>query len=191
MTALLLAAALWSGRLHEGLGTLRPLADDIRWAIKAGPNDWLKGEGAFDGRAYTVDACRRERLVAGIAALGDAAFAFGPDRSLIDGGSGPYLRWWHDEASVVVRTARTDTTGAHLGWLGNGGPAQEVSGGVWLRRFDHGAVIVNISPDPVTVDLTLAYRRIYGIRDRIVNNGIRSRWQTVPPGDALFLVRTP
>jgi hypothetical protein len=60
---------------------------------------------------------------------------------------------------------------------------------IWRRDFQNGIVLVNPSERSLDVPLGLQYKRILGTRAPAVNNGAAATTMTVPPGDALFLLR--
>jgi hypothetical protein len=94
---------------------------------------------------------------------------------------------YYDEYSVT-EAGVSDTTGKHIGWLGQPlGPAR-VAGGLWVREFDHGMVLVDSTYVSQSIDLgSTGYRSIQGVVDTTVNNGRTSRMVTVPAQDAVFL----
>jgi hypothetical protein len=108
----------------------------------------------------------------------------------------------HPALSKVL-TAAQITSGQ--GWLGQPlGPAvSAASGEVWLagasprqgdshlwrRDFQHGTVLLNGTASPQTVTLSPGYRRIAGTQDPVTNNGTAVSSVTLPPNDALLLVK--
>jgi hypothetical protein len=60
---------------------------------------------------------------------------------------------------------------------------------VWRRDFQNGIVLANPTELPLTVPLENPFRRIQGVRAPTVNNGAISPTQTIPPHEALFLLR--
>jgi len=68
---------------------------------------------------------------------------------------------------------------------------------LWSRRFEHGLVLINPSTTPQTFDMQALgaggrYRRLQGSEDQdpVINNGQPAgERETVPPRDALFLLR--
>jgi hypothetical protein len=93
---------------------------------------------------------------------------------------------WYDEYSVDD-LGLTDPTGTYTGWLGAGGEPTEVAPGVWLRWFDHGAVIVNTTNKPQIVWTWRQMWRIRGTRDPVTNSGQPGVYFLVLARDALFL----
>jgi hypothetical protein len=159
-------------------------------ALTQNPGDWLKSEGGWSG-PYTRDAMRAARFVAGTACLTGAWSSFSPDRDLTVSPS--YMGWWYDEHAVTPVYGATggvsDTTGRWVGWLGEPAGHATQSGPVWRRDFSRGAVLVNPSGVPYTVDMgSTRWRRIRGLRDPYTNNGQQGRYQVVMPRDAVFLV---
>ncbi len=59
---------------------------------------------------------------------------------------------------------------------------------LWRRDFQNGAVLVNPAVTAMTVPLGRPYRHILGMRDPLTNDGATVTQQTVPPGDARFLI---
>ena len=60
---------------------------------------------------------------------------------------------------------------------------------VWRRDFQNGIVLVNSTELPLTVPLEDTFRRILGAHAPAVNNGVLSSTGTLPPHDAIFLLR--
>ena len=174
------------GSMREGFpGALTSMSQ----ALTQGRGDWLKSEGALDGRPYTLESCRAARFVLATACMTGAFAIYGPN---MDWWVRPNAgAWWFDEWSVspLYRGGnRADTTGRYIGWLGTAGDARRDSvTGARVRLFQHGAVILNDTTFAVTVDLGREYRRIAGVRDPWTNNNVAGRSFTVPPHDALFV----
>jgi len=74
-------------------------------------------------------------------------------------------------------------------WLG-GVRFQQGDPNVWERDFTHGAVLVNGTDSPQTVDIGPGYRRIAGTQDPTVNNGAVATSVTLAPRDAIVLTKT-
>jgi len=150
-------------------------------------HDWLQS-GSGTKAPYAPDACQAARFALGTGCLWGTLVSFGPDRDLDV--TPFYGTWFYDEFSVTpYPDARADTTGAHAGWLGKpAGPARRLGSGAWMRRFARGAVLVNPTSSPVTVQLGEGWRRIRGVRDRATNDGSSVRSPTLAARDALFLV---
>ncbi len=74
-------------------------------------------------------------------------------------------------------------------WLG-GVSFQQGDPNVWERDFTHGAVLVNGTDSPQTVDIGPGYRRIAGTQDPAVNNGAIATSVTLAPHDAIVLTKT-
>jgi len=74
-------------------------------------------------------------------------------------------------------------------WLG-GVSFQQGDPNVWERDFTHGAVLVNGTDSPQTVDIGPGYRRVAGTQDPAVNNGIVATSVTLAPHDAILLTKT-
>jgi hypothetical protein len=145
-----------------------------------------------DGSQYNATSCREARFALGSASMGDGYGFFGPAELTPPAGS-TYLDWYYDEYSVDIgNDATADTTGAHLGWLGDPlGPATQLTTDVWVRYFNNGAAIVNGSGSPATLTPapSAGYRKIRGIHDPTINDGSSVTSVTVVPHDALFLLR--
>jgi hypothetical protein len=60
---------------------------------------------------------------------------------------------------------------------------------VWRRDFQNGIVLVNPTELPLTVPLETTFRRILGTHAPSVNDGTLSATGTIPPHDAIFLLR--
>ena len=60
---------------------------------------------------------------------------------------------------------------------------------VWRRDFQNGIVLVNPTELALTVPLEATFRRILGTHAPLVNNGVLSATNVIPPHDALFLIR--
>jgi len=186
--------ALWDGDMFESWPSARGgFGPSMTAYLAAGPFSIIKVEGGWSG-AYTADACRMQRFGLACACMGDGYACFGPDRDLV--GTPTYLAWTYDERSVAGWYARrTDLSGMHSGWLGEkAGPAYTDSSGVLIRKFPHGAVLLNGSSSPRWVDLgaTDIWYGIYGVRDPYSNRGGDSQRRfLVPAYDAVFLVEKP
>ena len=91
---------------------------------------------------------------------------------------------WYDEFDL----AGMDTTK----WLGNAiDPPQTVAwqNGVYRRRFEKGAVLVNPKGNgQQVVNLGPGYRRFNGAQDPVTNNGQPANSITLADRDRLFLV---
>ena len=167
------------GDVREGFDAgLTSPAQAVDWVRTPG-NHWLKAE--YYGAQYSAEACRIARFVLGVSCLGTdgSSAALGPDR-------GP--AGWYDEYSVDASN-RADLTGANTGWLGAGLDTVQVAPGVWLRWFEHGAVIVNTTGSSQFVWTWLQLFRIKGTRDPVNNSGQSGTYFVVPARDALFLKR--
>jgi len=60
---------------------------------------------------------------------------------------------------------------------------------VWRRDFHNGSVLVNPTERSLEVPLTGTFRRILGVHDPGTNTGATGSTMTLPPNDALFLLR--
>jgi len=171
-----------AGDMREGFDAeLITPTDAVAW-IRTPGKHWLKAE--YYGGMYDAEACRIARYSLGVSCLGT------------DGSGACMLKeraasGWFDEYSVDYKN-RSDSTGAFTGWLGaaNGDPT-EVTPGVWLRYFDHGAVIVNTTKKPQLVWTWRQLWRIKGTHDPLVNSGQPGIYFFVPGSDALFLKSEP
>ncbi len=65
---------------------------------------------------------------------------------------------------------------------------QEGVTNLWRRDFQNGAVLVNPSSNALTVDLGRTYRRIAGVVDPAINDGLPGSLITVGPADARLLI---
>jgi hypothetical protein len=149
---------------------------------------WIKDEN-FLPYGSTAEL-KNERVNLAIATMGHGWSFFGPNN---DGYFQPYFgTWWFDEYAVrPYPYTYTDTTGTCIGWLGNGGDKIAVAPNAWLRWFDNGCVMLNLSDSPVTFNTTVTFKRIQGKLDPYINNGQESQRFIVPAHDALFVVRKP
>jgi hypothetical protein len=125
----------------------------------------------------------RHNLVA--AMMVDAYFSYS------DGAGGNYTTlWWYDEYSVDLATGRATGDALKKGYLGQAsGPAVKMANGVWRRDFANGIALVNNSNSTQTVPLGGTFRRIRGTQDPTINNGATTTSATLPPQDALILLR--
>lgn len=120
-----------------------------------------------------------QRLVVATAALTDSYATIATSQVLS----------WCDECGVVGGVTAQNEAGLH--WLGCAlGPPRQV-GGVWMREFQHGLVVVNGSITPQTAPLPWgAWRKIRGWYDTAYNDGQMVGQQlTVAPLDAYMLWR--
>ena len=140
----------------------------------------LKGELTVPSAPRGATSCKQARYILGTSCLGDG-WAF----LSADGAKDPMA--YYDEYSVNEAGA-SDTTGKHVGWLGQPrGPAR-VTGGLWVREFDHGMVLVDSAFVSQSIDLGSSdFRSIQGVIDTTVNDGRAKRLVTVPGQDAVFL----
>jgi hypothetical protein len=108
----------------------------------------------------------------------------------------------HPALSKVLTAAQIT---AGQGWLGQplgpavsaatgagwpaGVPVQQGNLNLWRRDFQHGTVLLNGTASPQTVTLRPGYRRIAGTQDPATNNGTAVSTVTLPPHDALLLVK--
>jgi hypothetical protein len=182
------------GSFAEGFPTPLLTFEQARdWAGRHhAPWNWLQaGTGSTGGSNDSA----RARYALGVSCLWSTMASFGPDRDLSV--QPPYHGWWFDEYSVTPVNGAwggvSDTTGTHVGWLGEAtGPAYQVGVGVYRRDFDLGAVLVNPTDTAVVVDMIAPrWRRIRGRLDPATNNGRQERWQRVPARDAVFMLHVP
>jgi hypothetical protein len=61
---------------------------------------------------------------------------------------------------------------------------------LWRRDFTHGTVLLNGTATTQTVQLGAGYRRIAGTQDPGTNSGAAASGVSIPPQDALLLVKT-
>jgi len=62
---------------------------------------------------------------------------------------------------------------------------------LWRRDFTHGTVLLNATYKSQTVTLGKGYQRIAGTQDPVTNSGNPASTITIPPQDAVLLVKTP
>ena len=143
-------------------------------ALKQRDGDWLKGEGPISNRAA--------RFVLGTACMTGAMAAYASNRSTDPATHD--ARHWYPEFSVRP-DGTADTTGAHVGWLGDAlGPYYWLPGGLLRRDFQNGTVILNPTTSVATgVDLAKALWR------RVPGTNPPERVFTIGAKDALFLQR--
>jgi hypothetical protein len=149
-----------------------------------------------NGTQYNSTSLREARFVLGSASMGDGWGGLLQPPDLTNPATGStWLDWYYDEYSVDLgNNATADTTGAHQGWLGQAlGPATQLIADVWIRYFEHGAVVLNgtVASVIVPLDLGRSYRKILGVRDPTINNGAYVSSVTVAASDAIFLCTTP
>jgi hypothetical protein len=125
----------------------------------------------------------RHNLVA--AMMVDAYFNYS------DGAGGNYTSlWWYDEYSVDFATGQATGDASEKGYLGQAtGAAVKLSNGVWRRDFANGIALVNNSGSTQTVSLGGTFRRIRGTQDPTVNSGASVSSVSLPPQDAVILLR--
>jgi len=128
--------------------------------------------------------------------LGSASMAGG--RGVVtyrDSGGVTDHNFWIDEYAVDAN-GLSDLNGAtaNKGWLGMptefGYKAVNApgDGGLWVRHFDRGVVVANVSGSSLSIDLGRPYRRITGSLQLSVNDGSLVQNLTVPSKDARFLL---
>ncbi len=108
--------------------------------------------------------------------LGDGFFEF--DHGDTDHGQ----LWMYDEYEAYLGKA----VGEAKNLTGSTNP---VKTGVWRRDFQHGAVLVNSTSQPQTVDLDADFEHLHGTQDPRTNDGSISNIVTIPPQDGLILLR--
>jgi hypothetical protein len=199
-----LAPKIWDGFMFEGWPFMRGFAAGLPVYRASGEYATIATycstcSASGDGTQYNAASAREVRLGLGSACMGSGYAGFSRNRDLPRSGS-TYLDWWYDEYSVTpVEGASaggvSDSTGAHVGWLGRPiEDARQEPGGAWLRQFEHGIVIVNGTRLAVNVDVgnERQYRRIRGVVDPGTNNGgVSGQLVNIPAADALFLCLIP
>jgi len=75
-------------------------------------------------------------------------------------------------------------------WL-DGVSLQEGDPNLWRRDFTNGTLLLNATNTAQTVMLGAGYRHILGTQNPTTNNGATVSSVTVPPQDAVLLVKTP
>jgi hypothetical protein len=135
------------------------------------------------GGTQTNYRLMRHNLAA--AMMADAYFNYS------DGAAGNYTTlWWYDEYSIDVATGRPTGDASKKGYLGQAtGPAVQLADDVWRRDFEHGIALVNNSSSTQTVSLGGTFRRILGTQDPTVNSGASVSTASLPPWDAVILLR--
>jgi hypothetical protein len=180
------------GTFCEGFPTpLTTFEQAQDWARRYdAPWNWLQGGTGSNHHDY-----RKARYVAGVSCLWGVIASFGPDRDISV--EPPYHGWWFDEYAVTPVNGAwggiADTTGRHVGWLGEAaGPAYQTPEGAYRRDFAHGLVLVNPADTAVVVNLIAPrWRRIRGRLDPVTNHGRQERLQRVPGRDAVFMLHVP
>lgn len=104
----------------------------------------------------------------------------------------------HDEGTAAHRfTYKHDEYEADLGYPlpGTAGEPQEIEPGLWIRYFDKGVVIANISGTSKTVRASQLsggpYWRFKGGQDPNFNNGSQFNQVTFEPYDGIMLFKEP
>jgi putative glycosyl hydrolase-like family 15 (GHL15) protein len=160
-------------------GNLGPgyLADDTTYNCPG--ESWLISLSSGD--SISAENLRRNRFGLGSAALGNGYHSF--TRWEV----GRIWRFWfYPEYSVRPDGTATMDASAK-GWLGRplGAPVEQ--GGLWTREFQSGFVAVNPTTSSRTLKLPRCMRSIKAPFPGY--SGRCSRTFSVPPGDALFLIR--
>lgn len=178
-----------NGHVEEGFyrlsGTWEKAMKKLWGAPHADPvASWLCAQPAMDSTGdYNPDNPENQRIsrfVGGSSCLGNAYGGFGryENDSLWLKRRLDFIFPW---MSVTPR-GHADLKMEHKGWLGeNIGPYVKLPEGLYWRDFEHGQVIVNPTYLPISYRGPERLRAISGIW--------KKQW-SVPPQDALFLVRT-
>jgi hypothetical protein len=159
------------------------------------------GDGSILVKAETLNSSpsadvlgKLQRYTLGAACIGGGWAYVGDNRNkhgFVD------HNFWADEYAVDANGA-SDPSGAaaNKGWLGRPtefgvkavAAAGPQGGGLWVRHFERGVCVANISPTSLSIDLGKPYRRILGTLQPSVNNGALVQNLTVPAKDARFLL---
>jgi hypothetical protein len=185
---------------------ISPIDNALNQYEHAGPYAWIAsypGTGgvpavpiADDLTEYDAAHCKQMRFGLGCSCLGDGFASYTNQRDLPPSSTGrTYHEWYYDEYSVNAATANADTSGGHLGWMATPvAAAYRDASGAWVRRFQHGLVIVNTTGTTATVNLVSTgkrWRKIKGVVNPAFNDGTTSTSVSVASKDALFLVDFP
>lgn len=148
-------------------GFPQPFTTFEKALTKQGQGLWLKCEDTSE---------QAGRFALGTACLIGGTLCWGPQRpDSFDGDR------WLPEFSVV--SGESDAMGYGVGWLGDPrGGIVEAGGGVKMRAFDSGLVLVNPTDRAARVDLVAMGQRRIGSK-------LRERAFIIGAHDALFLVR--
>lgn len=102
-------------------------------------------------------------------------------------------QWQRYQLVLVAQASASARLTFYLGaaagdvWLDDVHLQQGVTN-LWRRDFQNGTVLVNPGWSPLTVDLGRPYRRIAGVVDAVVNDGLSGSLITVGGEDARFLL---
>jgi len=102
--------------------------------------------------------------------------------SFDDGDAHHNQTWWYDEYNANLGLP----AGEAKNLSGGGG---NLVPGLWRRDFERGVILVNSTDNPQTADLLDEYERLRGVQDIGTNSGERDSVFTIPPKDALVLLR--
>jgi hypothetical protein len=113
-----------------------------------------------------------------------AALRYGMASALLDDG---YFMFRPRSGSQVP--AMYDEYLAPLGQPATAPPTAAASNGIWMRRYEHGLVLVNPQQATASIDIGSGYRRIAGTQDPGVNNGQAQQTVTLGPRQGLIMVK--
>ena len=122
------------------------------------------------------DDYQKMRFGLGSALLFDGFYSFD------DGDQRHNQTWWYDEYGVNLGAPISEAKNISAG-------DSEIRPGLWRRDFERGMALVNSADEPKTANLDGEYERLRGIQDADVNSGERNSSFTVPPKDAIILLR--
>lgn len=187
-----------SGRpiILVGNGTTRAYQHELNGNMI---ENFLPGAWTPTMRTYAFDASRRQEKIVNIvnANTGNRGFQnryremrFGLASTLLhdgyysfDFGDRDHAQlWWYDEYSVDLGAS----AGAAVSAIGR----SAYDADVWRREFDHGAVIVNATPERRTLELAGEYEKIHGLQDPATNNGAILSSVSVPGFDGVLLLKS-
>ena len=123
-----------------------------------------------------MDKFRQMRYGLSSTLLGDGYYSFD------EGDQNHGQVWWFDEYDVSL--------GQPISGAFNTGDkeAKKIELGLWRRDFTNGIVLVNsTNEDQVYISDKEEFEKINGIQDKMVNDGSRVNWVTVPAKDGIIL----
>lgn len=134
-------------------------------AHTAAPHDVV-----FQVYSATPDNRGLMRFALASAMLDDGHFAFNSDAA-------PTVPWFEEYEAPVGKPLEPPPTAA-------------AAGGVWVRRYENGLVLVN--PDKTStrsIDIGNGYKHLDGTQDRAVNNGLSERVVSLPPRSGVLMLK--
>ncbi|MBI3627036.1 hypothetical protein HY224_03250 [Candidatus Uhrbacteria bacterium] len=94
--------------------------------------------------------------------------------------------WWFDEYSNFLGRPKTGAISVLPQAAASGGGFAD---GLWRRDFEKGIVFLNSTDKTQVVDLDGEYEKLHGTQDPVTNNGTITDSVTIPPKDAIMLLR--